>query len=97
VELCPKNKKKNGRKIWGFGGAWVFGEKEKKMGKWGSTVEVRWRCEVMGSGGKVVLVDGCDGEKRNDGEDLYGAGESGEKRRNSDLKAGHVRAKNECD
>jgi hypothetical protein len=46
----------------------------------------------MGSGGKEVWWVGVTEKRENDGEDLYGASESGEKRRNSDLKPGHVRA-----
>jgi hypothetical protein len=54
VELCPKNKNKNGRKIWGFGGDWVFDEKEKKWGnrdqwwRYSGAVEVRWKCDGGG-------------------------------------------------
>jgi hypothetical protein len=47
---------------------------------------------VISSSGKVVWWMGVTEMRENNGEDLYSIGESGEKRGNSDLKAGHVRA-----
>jgi hypothetical protein len=49
VELCPKiTKKKKNEENWGFGGDWVFSEKE-EMGVIGQP--------TMGGGGAVVVME----------------------------------------
>jgi hypothetical protein len=109
MELCPKIMK-DGEKL-GFLGVPKFWGETMKMGvkkgrRWcgGEWWWLRDAVVVMGSGevawGGVwrwFVAWVCCRKERRWGKWVYGTGEMKKEGRESDLKAGHVRPKNECD
>jgi hypothetical protein len=93
-------------KKWGFGGGLGYGGKE---GKWGNGGDLTadggwWRCRDAGDG-VSVMVGRCFGgvfwmlgrkENGDGGGECMAQEKEMRGKKNSDLKIGHVRPKNEC-